>query len=34
MHIPGRFIEQAHKIVFAKGINAIARSILDIQPKF
>ena len=30
MYISGRFIERAHNIVYAKGINAIARSILDI----
>jgi hypothetical protein len=30
MHISGRCVEQAHNIVYANGINAIARYILDI----
>lgn len=34
MHISRRFIEQAHKIVYSNGINAIAHSILDINPIF
>jgi hypothetical protein len=34
MRISGRCVERAHNIVYSKGINAIARSILDINPIF
>jgi hypothetical protein len=34
MHISRRCVEQADNIVYTKGINAIARSILDINPIF